>query len=340
MPGNHGDSSGVLLVSGDAVELDIRLARVGSRMLARLIDLLAQAALLILLSVLFSIVAALSLAHGQLDTALVRGGLTVIVIAVFIGYPAVIEAVSGGRSLGKLAMGLRVIRDDGGPVRWRHTLTRALVGVAVGFPGILLPPLTWAACLWTMLVNGRGKRLGDLAAGTVVVHDRSPATWGWVPAMPPALAAWALTLDLTGLPDELALSIRHFLARNRQIREPARTRLGHALASELAAYVTPQPPPGTPGWAYLAAVLAERNRRSALRLARARQLTARVFPQVRPLLAAPAWPPAGTPALPSIRPGVFPAARPAHPAGTPPPGDPGGTPAVRPAAPAGGFRQG
>src|SRR5438874_3693566 len=155
-----------------------------------------------------------------------------------------------------------------------------------------MPPVTWVASLWTMLVNPQGKRLGDLMAGTIVIHERTPASWGWVPAMPPVLAGWAGTLDLTGLDDDLALTVRHYLARNREIREPARSRLGFSLASEVAACTTPPPPPGTPGWAYLAAVLAERNRRALLRLAAARAATAIVWPELvdatrAPLPAAP-----------------------------------------------------
>ena len=98
-----------------------------------------------------------------------------------------------------------------------------------------------------MIASPQGKRLGDHVAGTVVIHERTPAAWGWVPQMPPELAAWAATLDLAGLDDDLALAVRHFLARNRQLREPARTQLGQRLAQEVAAVTNPPPPPGTPG---------------------------------------------------------------------------------------------
>src|SRR5258705_10689397 len=70
--------------------------------------------------------------------------------------------------------------------------------------------------------------------------------------MPPGMASWAATLDLAGLDDELALAVRHFLARNRSIREPARTQLGQRLAREVGSVTNPPPPPKTPGWAYLA----------------------------------------------------------------------------------------
>jgi uncharacterized RDD family membrane protein YckC len=268
------------LVSGEAVEFDIRIARLGSRALALLVDILAQIGLAFILYLFFTLLLGLGLAVGFADSALVGAALVVLLTAVFIGYPVLLETLTGGRTLGKLAMGLRVVRDDGGPIRFRHALTRALVRTALEWPGLLMPPVTWVASLWTMLVNPQGKRLGDLMAGTIVIHERTPASWGWVPAMPPRLAGWAQTLDLTGLDDELALTVRHYLARNREIREPARSRLGYSLASEVAACTTPPPPPGTPGWAYLAAILAERNRRAARRLAQARAATAAVWPEL------------------------------------------------------------
>lgn len=267
------------LVSGEAVEFDVRVARLGSRVLALLLDIVAEAALFVLVSTggLLAVGAVLRRAP---NVALVTTVATVAAAVAFCGYPVAFETVSGGRTLGKFAMGLRVVRDDGGPIRFRHALTRNLVAVAVEWPGLLIPFVTWVASLWTMLVNRQGKRLGDLAAGTLVIYERSPAAWGWVPAMPAHLPGWAATLDLTGLSDDLALAVRHYLARNREIREPHRSKLGAALAAEVAGCTTPPPPPGTPGWAYLAAVLAERHRRALLRLAAARTATAAVWPEL------------------------------------------------------------
>jgi len=272
--------SGDRLVSGEAVELEVRVARLGSRALALILDIMLQVALLYALGI--GVGLAMIALGGAADAALAIALYTIVVALVLIGYPTLSETLFGGRTLGKLAVGLRVVRIDGGPIRFRHAFARALVGVALEWPGLVLLPLTWALSLGTMLAQPQGRRIGDLAAGTLVIHDRAPATWGWVPAMPPPLAGWAALLDLTGLNDELALAVRHFLARNRDIKEPARSALGRSLATEVAACTTPPPPPGVPGWAYLAAVLAERHRRAAHRLAAARQLSATVWLAVRP----------------------------------------------------------
>ncbi len=269
MPVTHSEPR---LVSGEAVELDVRVARAGSRVPALLIDIFCQIALwVVLVTVTTPLLGLLGLTGLiAIDGALFAAVQTVIAVGVLIGYPATMETLTRGRTVGKLALGLRVVRDDGGPIRFRQALTRALVGAALEWPGLVLPPLTWVASLWTMIANPHGKRLGDLAAGTLVIHERTPEAWGWVPAMPPRLVAWAHTLDLVGLDDELALAVRHFLARNRQLGEPARSQLGHLLARQVAAVTNPPPPPHTPGWEYLAAVLAERHRRAAQRLSAAR----------------------------------------------------------------------
>ena len=288
------------LVSGEAVEFDIRIARLGSRALALLLDILIEVAAFVVLLLLAMLGSALL---GIATDALMSAIVTVLIVGVLVGYPTLCETTGSGRTLGKRAMGLRVVRDDGGPIRFRHALARSLVSLAVEWPGLLLPPITWAVSLCVMLANPRGKRLGDFAAGTIVIHERTPAAWGWVPAMPPALATWAATLDLTGLADDLALAVRHYLSRNREIREPFRSRLGYSLAIEVAQCTTPPVPPGTSGWAYLAAVLAERHRRALARLAAARSATAAVWPELaaatQPVAPPFLIPPAPWPAGPS-----------------------------------------
>jgi uncharacterized RDD family membrane protein YckC len=275
------------MMSGEAVHLDIRVARVGSRALALLIDIICQIAVFIVLLFVISMVAAMISIYSVADAALGQALLVVLLVATFVGHQAAWETLTAGRTPGKFAMGLRVVRDDGGPIRFRHAIVRALVGAAVEWPGLLMPLVTWAASLVAMISNPQSKRLGDLAAGTVVIHERSPATWGWVPATPAPLLAWASTLDLTGLDDELALAVRHFLARSRQLREPFRTQLGLQLAAEVMRRTNPSPPPNTPGWAFLAAVLGERHRRTAARLTVARAAHAALWPELFPKLPTP-----------------------------------------------------
>ncbi|MFD0556067.1 RDD family protein [Stackebrandtia endophytica] len=304
------DTSG-RLVSGEAVELDVRIARLGSRVLAFTVDFVVLALGAVVLTVVAGIGVTM-LPDAVRDRALLEAVRTVTLLFALVAIPVTIETLSKGRSLGKLMLGLRVVRDDGGPIRFRHCLVRGLSAFGVEFPGLLMPGVTWLAAIGVMLIHPSGKRIGDLMAGTIVIHERTPVAKYWVPAMPVGLAQWSRVADLTNLDDNLALAVRHFLSRNKEISEPARSRLGAALDAELRAVVTP-PPAGTPGWAFLAAVLAERYRRSGARMARNRAVTAQVWDTLYgPVRSAAAGyppmpvPPSGTPGravLPGGRPG-------------------------------------
>jgi uncharacterized RDD family membrane protein YckC len=269
-PGDAPAVSG--LVSAEAVEIELRPARLPSRAAALLLDCL----ILIVPGAL--VVAVVRQILVTFDEALGSATLTVGTALIFVGYPVLSETFGHGRSLGKRALGLRVIREDGGPLRARHAFTRALVGLAVEFPGMLLLFLCWPAGIITMLASAQGRRLGDLAAGTLVVHERDPAPWRSAPAMPRELAAWASTLDLTAVDDALALEIRQFVTRVREVREPYRTRLLNQLAGEVAAKITPPPPAALAPWLLLVTVLAERRRRQEAQLLVGRMVTYRVLP--------------------------------------------------------------
>lgn len=290
-PADRGADAG--LVSGEAVELDVRAARLGSRVLALLIDIAGQLLCAVLLALTLTPLVLILLPEPVVDRALTGALETLGLVLVVVGYPVAWERLNHGRTPGKLAVGLRVVSADGGPVELRQSLTRALVGAAVEWPGLVLPLLSWVAGATVMLTDPRGRRLGDLVAGTMVVHTRTTQTWRPAPRIIPPLAGWAATLDLTRLDDALALAVRQYLTRGEQIVEPYRSRLARGLWGEVAAVTTPTPPPGVPESLLLAAVLAERNRRGALRLHRNRALTATIWSDPNPAPASPA--PAGPP---------------------------------------------
>ena len=244
------------VVTGEAVVLEVPCARFPSRMVALAIDIAVQ---LILLVILLVAVGAAE-ASGSLDAAAAAAiGLSGTVL-IIVGYPTILETVSRGRSLGKLAMGLRVVGDDGGPERFRQALVRALASV----PEIWL--LLGAPALITSLLSVKGKRLGDIFAGTFVIQERLRAKSGAAVVMPPTLAAWAASLELSALPDETAAIARSYLSRFGELTPVAREEFGRQIAAEVAAGVSPPPPPGTSATAYLSAVLAERSSRDLARM--------------------------------------------------------------------------
>ncbi len=286
------------LVTGEAVALDLRPAALPSRLVAGAIDASAQVGIFFLLSIPLG-------ALGSVSSSALTAALAIVVlVGVLAGYPIAFESLWRGRTPGKAAMGLRVVRDDGGPIGFRQALVRGLSGAFLERFGITL----FAGAVISMLLSARSKRIGDLLAGTLVLQERVPARGGAVAMMPPPLAAWAADLELSGLPDELALSVRSFLSRSGELTKTSREQIGSRLVAAVAAVVTPPAPPGTPGWAYLSAVLAERRRREEARLG-----------IVRPSYG-PAQSTGGTSASEQPGPGVPPAAELPRPGGFAAPG--------------------
>ncbi|WP_432486820.1 RDD family protein [Kineococcus sp. SYSU DK018] len=248
------------VVTGEAVVLGLRAASFASRALSAAIDAVAQ--LLVLGALLYASQALLS-STDEAATAAVVLAETVLCL---VGIPTAVETATRGRSLGKLVTGVRAVRDDGGPVRFRHALVRALAGFfelwsLVGSPAIICA-----------LLNGRGKRIGDLMAGTYVVRERTAARHVPLPPMPPELAGWARQADIGRLPDGTVVAARQFLARAASLHAGSRGALGASLAGALLPHVAPPPPAGTDPERFLAAVLVERRDRELARMqARARR---------------------------------------------------------------------
>lgn len=252
------------LVTGEAVALDLPPAGLGARMVSGLIDV-AVTVVLLLLVVLLSFTVTLGT-----DGALLWVAWVGTLITVFLVIPTTVETVTRGKSLGKLAMGLRTVRDDAGPISFQHAFVRALIGF------VEIYALSGAPAFFSALLSSRGKRLGDYAAGTYVVRERIRLSLPRPPAMPPTLARWAAGADIANLPTGLAVAIRQFLGRAGQIDPVARQSLGVRLADETRAFVAPAPPPGTPPEAFLAAVIASRRDRDHARMVREAELRQRL----------------------------------------------------------------
>ena len=253
------------IVTGEAVVLDLPFARFPTRLLARLIDLLVETVILVVIIIVMVVGALTKVLNDASEAAVFIAGF----VLVLVGYPITCETLSRGRSPGKMALGLRVVADDGGPERFRQALVRALAGFVECWMLLGVPALV------TAMLSARGKRLGDVFAGTFVVRERAPKAAapysvlaGTSPAahIHPALQAWAAALDLSAIPDQLAASAASYLGRFWQLNETARQQLGTQLASDVAARVAPPPPPGLSPADYLHAVITERRRRELARL--------------------------------------------------------------------------
>jgi uncharacterized RDD family membrane protein YckC len=247
------------VITGEAVIIDVPCARFPSRAVALAIDVTVQLVLLVGLSGVAIAVGA----GGGLDPAAIAAISVAVTTAIIVGYPTIFETLSRGRSLGKLALGLRVVSDDGGPERFRQALMRALAAVleiwlTLGFLALV-----------SSLLSAGGKRLGDIFAGTFVITERLPQQRGGkaqAPLLPAALAGWAASLELSGLPDATAETARQYLSRYYDFTPAARAEHGQRIAAAVAAQVSPAPPAGTSPPDYLCAVLAERRTRAQARL--------------------------------------------------------------------------
>lgn len=258
------------LLTGEAVALELRATSVVLRMAGGIIDYLLYAigtGLLIWLS--FSVAAEIGVPE-ELSTAISIGCVVIGLVLL----PAGVETASQGKSLGRLALGDRIVRDDGGAIAFRHAFIRALVGVfeiVFTFGGLAVV---------VAMLNTRAKRLGDLLAGTYSQYERVGTVSAPVFGVPVELTEWASTADVARMPDALARRIAQFLRQATGHLPATRERIARDLAVEAALYVSPVP--GGDPELFLAAVAALRRRReaTALQLERAR------LDELRPTLAA------------------------------------------------------
>ncbi|WP_406488770.1 RDD family protein [Streptomyces phaeochromogenes] len=298
------------LVTGEAVALELRPAKLPSRVLAVVLDLAVAVAAYVAVTI------ALVASTSALDEAAQMAVSIAAFILLLVGGPIAVETLSHGRSLGKLACGLRVVRDDGGPIRFRHALVRGAVGVVE-----ILMTFGVVACI-ASLVSARGRRLGDVFAGTLVVRERIPAgRTSFVPPPPPWLAGRFSGLDLSGVPDALWLAVRQYLTRMQQLDPQVGWAMAERLAADVAERTGAPAPQGVPPAAYLAAVMQERQAREARRAFSGGAAGARPVagPQMAGAPATPGMPGTSGPVMPY---GMVPSPESAYPSHPYPPASP------------------
>jgi uncharacterized RDD family membrane protein YckC len=229
MPSTSAAPDDLGIVTGEAVALEVRSTSWVLRAAGAMIDVTAEVVLF--LALLFGISRLTDATHadGAIGTALV----VVDVVVAFIIAPAVLETALRGRSLGKLAVGARVVRDDGGSIGFRHAFIRSLVGIVE-----LVFTLGSIAAV-VGLLNRRAKRLGDFLAGTVSQHERVPRPPMNTLGVPAPLAEWARIADVARLPDRLGRRITAFLVQAPRMTPESRARLARELAADASPFVAP-----------------------------------------------------------------------------------------------------
>ena len=218
------------VVTPEAVLLEFRAAGIASRLMAKGIDLILQFLVIYALIIVGAIVTFLDETIGIVT-------ITVSIFLVFFGYPA-IEAVWNGQTLGKKIFGIKVITIEGGPVRFRHAAIRSMVWVVE----FMIPPGGLIA-LTVALLTKQSQRLGDLAAGTMVVRSTKIQT---NPVFfPPAMGAedFSITFDAGRLSAHDYALIREFLMRAHELTPGARQHVAAVLSEAVEqAAARPRPP--------------------------------------------------------------------------------------------------
>lgn len=223
----------ITIATPEGVDLELTLAGVGSRFTSALVDLAIQLALVISFGLLF-VLGLDSLGGGGLGAAT----FTLLSFLLFAGYDILFEVFASGRTPGKRLNGLRVVRSDGSPVGFLTSAARNVLRL------IDILPTFYLVGIVSILATARNQRLGDLAAGTLVVRERLAAsTRRWrpeevgSPSGAPGSSAW----DVSGITRDEVVAVRRFLERRHELTREARTRLGEELAAALRPRV-----PGVP----------------------------------------------------------------------------------------------
>ncbi|AWB88661.1 RDD family protein [Salinibacterium hongtaonis] len=254
------------LITGEAVALDLRPADFVLRAAGALIDWGCY----IVLFIAAMLVASSPLLASVVDEATITSISVVLLVLFIVVLPTVVETITQGRSLGKLAIGARIVRDDGGSIGFRHAFIRSLLGVVeifMTFGGI---------ATITALVHPRSKRLGDLIAGTYSQHERVAKADPPVYGVPLPLTEWARIADVAQLPPRLARRVTQFLRQAPGHSPDSRHRISQDLAREAAAFVSPVP--DCDPELFLAAISAVRRDREYRKLRAERDRLARLEP--------------------------------------------------------------
>jgi uncharacterized RDD family membrane protein YckC len=217
----------VRIETPEGVDLDLRLAGLGSRFVATVIDLLIISG--IVLAVGLALAGVENLAEGSVGTGWGAAVFSVVFFLVILGYDILFEVLASGRTPGKRWTGLRVVRTGGQPVRFLTSAIRNLLRLVDFLPFLYLTGSV------SILATRRNQRLGDLAADTLVVRERGGVD---VTARRPFVAQTGeldveLAWDVSAITVEELSAVRSFLERRGQLTPDARVQLARTLAGRL-----------------------------------------------------------------------------------------------------------
>jgi uncharacterized RDD family membrane protein YckC len=217
----------VRIATPEGVDVELTLAGIGSRFIAAFLDLMVQG------SVLFAAGLLLGVIGGDGEGWSVAA-FSIVVFLIFFAYDVLFEVRSRGRTLGKRWTGLRVVRTGGRPVTFIPSCVRNVMRVVDVLPAM------YAIGMLSIFVTKQNQRLGDLAAGTLIVRERPGGIRK--PAMAASFArpvadGW----DVSSVSAQDIGTVRQFLARRESLAKPARAELASELERRLRPLVAGAP---------------------------------------------------------------------------------------------------
>jgi len=235
----------VTIATPEGVSLELVLAGVGSRFVARLLDTVIQ---LVIIFALGLIIAETS-APGA-----VRAVARVLIFLVIFAYDVPFEVLNGGRTIGKVAAGIRVVGTLGEPVGFFASAIRNIMRI------VDFLPVFYAVGVISIVATLRDQRLGDLAAGTIVARDRFPGLATTASAPPTVPVAAVATWDVSAVDQNDLATIHQFLDRRLSMPMPVRAYFANELASRLAGKVAGAPYGAHPEYLLEGVVVAKQAR--------------------------------------------------------------------------------
>jgi uncharacterized RDD family membrane protein YckC len=272
------DRDAQVLVTGEAVALDLRPTGFVLRAAGTIIDFVVYIGAYVLIALVGLPLIAVAL---NLDDSTIAALAIALLVIMLVAVPTAVELLSHGKSLGRLAVGARIVRDDGGAIGFRHAFIRALTGILE----IVMTVGGLAAVV--ALLNARSKRLGDMLAGTYSQYERVSREVVPVFGVPVPLQQWARSADVGRMPDRLSRRISAFLRQANDLNPSTRERLARELAAEASVWVYPLPDaatyPGVTAELLLAAMASVRRDREYAALTREKAQLAELAPALRGL---------------------------------------------------------
>ena len=212
------------VLTPERVSLQYDIAGIGSRGAAAIVDTVIQFVSVTVLAFgafAAGVVGALFGISGSALGSLMLGLFALAVFIVMAGYYMVFEILWNGQTPGKRLLGVRVMRENGYPIRPVDSVVRNLVRIVDWLPGM------YGVGVLTMLLNKRSKRLGDFASGTIVVREGARGAAA-------AMIASVSTSRGYALSNSDATLVRDFLSRRATMNAGARSELAQRLATTLA----------------------------------------------------------------------------------------------------------